>query len=84
MTGTDWFSIVLGGLGVIMLALSPFAKQTGGYRKSLDPFGPAPLAERELSRHEAAYNRNPRGAVVKGGIAFIIVAVLLQFFKVFS
>jgi len=36
-----------------------------------DTFGPAPLAERELSRHEAAYNRNPRAAVAKGGLAFI-------------
>jgi hypothetical protein len=83
MTGIDWLSVALGGLGILMLALSPFAKPTGGYREPLDPFGPAPLAERELSRHEASYNRNPRAIVIKGGIAFIIVAILLQFFKVF-
>jgi hypothetical protein len=82
MTGIDWLSVVFGGLGVLMIALSPFVKSAGGYQRPLDPFGPAPLAEREFSRHEAAYNRNPRAGTVKGGIAFIILAVLLQFFKV--
>ena len=82
MTGIDWLSIVFGGLGVLMIVLSPMAKSTGGYREPLDQFGPAPLAERELSRHEAEYNRNPRAAMIKGGLAFIAVAVMVQFFKV--
>lgn len=83
MTGIDWFSVALGALGVLMLALSPFAKQTGGYQEPLDPFGPAPVEEQDFSRHEAYYNRNPRAAVAKGGIAFVIVAMLLQLFRVF-
>jgi len=82
MTDIDWLSIVLGGLGIVMIILSPMAKSTGGYRESLDQFGPAPLAERELSRHEAKYNRNPRAAMIKGGLSFIAAAVMLQFFKV--
>jgi len=83
MTGIDWFSVALGGIGVLMLALSTLAKPTGGYQEPLDPRGPGSVFERDLSRHEARYNRNPRAAVVKGGIAFIIAAILLQFFKVF-
>ena len=82
MTGIDWFSIVFGGLGILMIAVSPIAKSTGGYQDPLDQFGLEPLAERELSRHEAEYNRNPRAAMIKGGLAFIAVAVMLQSFKV--
>lgn len=83
MTGLDLLSVLFGGLGVLMLALSLRAKPTGGYREPLDPFGSQSVFERDFSRHEADYNRNPRAAVAKGGIAFIVVAILLQSFKLF-
>jgi hypothetical protein len=79
----DWFSVFFGGLGILMLALSPFAKPTDGYREPLDPLGTAPLAERESSRHESEYNRNPRARVAKGGLALIAAAILLQLFRIF-
>jgi len=83
MTGLDWLSVLFVALGALMLALSPLAKPTGGYREPLDPFGPQSVFERDLSRDEAAYNRAPRTAVARGGVAFIVVAILLQCFKLF-
>ena len=66
MSGLDLLSLAFGGLGLLMFVLSPLAKQTSGYRKPLDQFGPASVFERDVSRHESAYNRNPRLAMIKG------------------
>jgi hypothetical protein len=102
MTGLDWLSVFVGGLGVLMLVLSPLAKPTRGYQELLDLFGPQSVFGRDLSRHkvdyiitrynsvlqhdlsgrEMDYNRNPRAAVAKGGIAFIIAAIALQVFQI--
>jgi hypothetical protein len=83
MSGLDLLSLAFGGLGLLMFVLSPLAKQTSGYRKPLDQFGPASVFERDVSRHESAYNRNPRLAMIKGGIASLVTALLLQSFKLF-
>jgi hypothetical protein len=83
MTGIDGFSVFFGGLGILMLALSPFAKPTDGYQEPLNPNGLVPLEEQELSRQETEYNRNPRARVAKGGIALIVAAILMQFFRIF-
>jgi hypothetical protein len=83
MTGIDWISIIFGSLGLLMIALAPFAKPNDGYTKPLDPFGPESIFERKVSRQEASYNQNPRLALIKGGIAFIAVAGLMQLFKIF-
>jgi hypothetical protein len=78
MTGLDLMNLVLAGLGVLMIVMSFFAKPSRGYRKPLDSLGPSSFAEREWSRHEASYNRNPRLALIKGGLAFIGAALLFS------
>ena len=76
MSGLDWLCLVIAGVGLLMILLSPFARTTDGYHRPLDPLGSASYAEREFSRWEAAHNRNPRLAMIKGG-AWLIASALL-------
>jgi hypothetical protein len=61
----DWLTIVLAGLGVLMLAAARF-------------MGPRPVVM------SGPYGRPTRPSPVKGGLALIGAALLLQFFRGFD
>lgn len=78
MTRADWGCAILGAVGVMLILLAPLAKRTDGYQTPLDPLSSAPYADREVSRHEARYNENPRKSVIKSGLCFIGAAIWME------
>jgi hypothetical protein len=74
--------IGLGG-ALLFFVLSFVARRTDGYQEPLDPFGSAPLAERELSRHEAEYNRDPKAHMRAIALKFLAVGVLGLVLEIF-
>lgn len=74
--------IAFGG-GVLLFVLSFFAKRTGGDYRPLEPLGPQPFAERELSHHAARYNDDPKRAMPSLAAQFFGWGVLSSLLDVF-
>jgi hypothetical protein len=63
------------GGAVLVYMLSFFARKTSGYQRPLDPFGPFSVFERDVSRYEAFYNRNPKMVLRMVAMKFLILGI---------
>jgi len=83
MTPFEYMGLAGLGMAALMFVLSFFGRNTGGHQFPLNPLGPEPFAERELSEWEAPYNRNPKGYLRKDALWWLIFGVagfVLQIF----
>ena len=71
------------GGALLFYIMSFFARNTGGYQRPLDPFGPDSYAEREMSRHEAHYNQNPKGILRSLALKFLYFGILSIILEIF-
>ena len=63
------------GGALLFFILSFFARNNGGHQSPLDPLGPESYAERELSKHQARYNQDPKRTQRALALKFLIFGI---------